>query len=253
MATKKKASHASKARREAARVRDAELSVTAIAMLESPHIGERIAHLVTTPRLLTYSLRNQALLLGQADERGMTLTDVDTYRGWQRRGRHVRPGEHGLKIVRPARPREPAADHTDSTGDQAEPDTDISFRTMTVFDRTQTDELEHPHADEHNSHEARNGPAAQSETEADTEATAIPEAVLLESLREQAERAGYLSVILPANHTRPGSVDVDHQGRTIIVSNDGDTQTLAQFASAVAAIIAAQAKAKAQDRVPTIP
>jgi hypothetical protein len=43
----------------------------------------------------------------------------------------------------------------------------------------------------------------------------MPEAVLLESLREQAERAGYLTVILSANHTRTGSVDVDHQGRTM--------------------------------------
>jgi hypothetical protein len=246
MATKKKVSSASKARREAARVKDAELSATAIAMLESPHIGERIAHLVTTPRLLTYSLRNQALLLGQADERGMTLTDVDTYRGWQRRSRHVRPGEHGLKIVRPVRPSESITDHTDRAGDQTEPDTDIKFRTITVFDRTQTDELEHPHFGEHNSHESRNRPAAQTDAEADEETAAMPEAVLLESLREQAERAGYLSVILPANHTRTGSVDVDHQGRTIIVYNDGDTQTLAQFASTVATIIASLAKRKAQ-------
>lgn len=199
MATKKKVSSASKARREAARVRDAELSATAIAMLESSHIGERIAYLITTPRLLTYSLRNQALLLGQADERGMTVTDVDTYRGWQRRGRQVRPGEHGLKIVRPVRPSQSTADHTDGNSSQAEPDTDIKFRTITVFDRSQTDELEDPHLDEHNSPESCNGSAGHADAETDKEPGAMPEAVLLESLREQAERAGYLSVILPAN------------------------------------------------------
>jgi hypothetical protein len=52
-------------------------------------------------RILSYSLRNQALLADQANERGITLRDVDTFRGWRNRGRGVRKGEHGLRIIAP--------------------------------------------------------------------------------------------------------------------------------------------------------
>ena len=269
MTTKNKAiSRAGKARRSAARARDAELAATALAMLEDPDIGERIAALVSTPRLLTYSLRNQALLLGQADERGMVVTDVDTYRGWQRRGRHVRAGEHGLKIVRPVR-RSGEPTNTDTintdTGSEREGGTDIGFRTMTVFDLSQTDASEGPEDTdvEHTEvpeRDAAAGTRSQALTVVGTSTStgagiAVeceqglllgPEEVLLDSLRDQAERAGYLTIVLPANPGGAGSVSVDHHGQTISVYYDGDRATLSEFAGTLASIIAAQAKANDQ-------
>jgi hypothetical protein len=247
MATKRRTeSRATKARR--ARERDAELAAMALAMLEDPHIGERIADLVDTPRMLTYSLRNQALLLAQADARGMRLTDVDTYLGWQRRGRQVRTGEHGLKIVRPLPIREQdelSGPATQGAGEAGEQDHHVFFRTMTVFELAQTDELDEsevPAGPEHRRIESLGEPTAQPVP--DAELDAAPEAVLVASLREQAERAGYLVVVVAASAAHPASVTVDEQAQAITVYDDGARKTLSIFASKVAAILATQAKSK---------
>jgi hypothetical protein len=89
------------------------------------------------------------LLLGQAEERGMSLRDVDTFQGWRQRGRQVRRGEQGLRLVRPV-----GLDNHEDT--DAEPDHDepkrstdtehdeaprVRFRFMAVFDISQTDEV----------------------------------------------------------------------------------------------------------------
>lgn len=219
---------ASKARREAARARDAELAAKAAAALADPQIGERIAALVTTPGILRYSLRNQALLLSQADERGMTLTDVDTYRGWKARGRQVRAGEHGLKINRPVG-REQADEETGQAAAEEASDEGaekVRFRTMTVFDISQTDGVE-----DVDDAEAAGG-------EAETE----PAVTLFESLTTQAERAGYLVTVHPADEPHRLPVDVDDEANTINIYDDGDPRVLSQFAGAVAAILAARAK-----------
>jgi hypothetical protein len=51
------------------------------------------------PRVRGYSVRNQVLLVQQAEERGLSLRDVATYRQWRELGRAVRRGERGLRIV----------------------------------------------------------------------------------------------------------------------------------------------------------
>lgn len=243
--TKKAGRRSSKARRAAARARNAELAAMGQAMLEDPHFGERIADLLDTPRMLTYSLRNQALLLAQADARGMRLTDVDTYLGWQRRGRQVRGGEHGLKIVRPLPTRHGEPGEADRAVQGAEEEhQEVFFRTMTVFELTQTDELDENRIRTDGEHpktgEPGNKPITQ--TAPDAEPDTAPEAVLVASLREQAERAGYLVLVLAASAAYPTSVTVDEQARTITVYDDGGRKTLSQFASEVAAILASQAK-----------
>jgi hypothetical protein len=54
-----------------------------------------------SPKILPYSLHNKILLAAQAEDRGITLRDVDTFHGWKHRGRQVCKGKRGLRIVRP--------------------------------------------------------------------------------------------------------------------------------------------------------
>jgi hypothetical protein len=212
------------------------------AMLEDPRFGERIAALVDTPRMLTYSLRNQALLLAQADARGMKLTDVDTYLGWKHRGRQVREGEHGLKIVKPLPARHDQAGEADQAAHgAAEENEEVFFRTTTRFDVSQTDELDDNHISEDHPGIGEHGNEPTAPTTPDAEPEAAPEAVLVASLREQAERVGYLVVVLSASAAQAASVTVDEQAKTITVYDDGGRKTLSEFASALAALLAAQA------------
>jgi hypothetical protein len=126
----------------AARAReDARLMDDAQAHLADPDLVASRAEQVLgmSPRILGYSIANQMLLFDQAEERGIPLRDVDTVRGWNRRGRQVRRGERGLRIVRPVGKEdepdtEPDRDHSD--GDEQQPRT--RFRFMSVFDISQT-------------------------------------------------------------------------------------------------------------------
>jgi hypothetical protein len=142
----------SEQQRAARAAADARLFDQSTADLADPELVEqriRAALSGMSPRILGYSLRNQMLLLGQAEERGMSLRDVDTFNGWRQRGRQVRRGEQGLRLVRPV-----GLDHqedTDAAPDHDEPDrsTDterdepprVRFRFMAVFDISQTDEV----------------------------------------------------------------------------------------------------------------
>ncbi|MGH4007517.1 MAG: ArdC-like ssDNA-binding domain-containing protein [Pseudonocardiaceae bacterium] len=62
-----------------------------------------MSHLETTtsPKLLRYSVHNVATLTKQAQERGIMLSDVDSFRGWSECRRGVRKGERGLRTVAP--------------------------------------------------------------------------------------------------------------------------------------------------------
>jgi len=239
---------ASKARREAARKRDAEIAAKAAEALADPQIGERIAALVdtATPRFLRYSVRNQALLLRQAEERGMTITDVDTFKGWLRRGRIVRRGEKGLRIVRPvgrtvAEDGQDVEDVEESTDVTAEQEDKVFFRTAVRFDISQTDPIEGAEVDQ-----------AQADTAEDTaEDTADPAAALFTSLREQAERAGYLVTVPADDEPHTEAVSIDRDARTIFVYEEG-REALARFAGIVAEILGerhrARQEGKAADR-----
>lgn len=143
--------------RQARREADKALQAEAAELIADPDaVAEMAAKLATTcrsPKVLSYSLRNQALLVSQAEARGMVLTDVDSFRGWQERGRAVRKGEAGLRIVRPRgtesaengegseeaqqEPNEPAEGAEDGEGE-----TRTRFRMTAVFDISQTEGIE---------------------------------------------------------------------------------------------------------------
>jgi hypothetical protein len=99
-------------------------------------------------RILGYSLRNQMLLFAQAEQRGLRLRDVDTFKGWRQRGWQVRRGEQGLRIVRPvgldkaeSDPDHDEPDHTSGSGSERDEVPRVRFRFMTVFDIAQTDQI----------------------------------------------------------------------------------------------------------------
>lgn len=213
--------------RQAAQQRDAALAADADAALRDPELGARVAALLGGGRrLLTFSLRNQGLLMKQTAERGMPLHEVDTYRGWQDRGRQVRDGEKGLKIVRPrgsdvakesaesddveaiVLPRGDAAEHGEEGGK-------TRFRIMTVFEISQTD-----------------GPE---EFDAITDEEGA--ATLFQNLAEQAERYGYNVSVWAEDVFPVATVEVDHEAASIAVSEDADpAEVLAQLAQEIAAI-----------------
>lgn len=87
-----------------------------------------------------YSGNNAALIVMQRPE----ATEIRGYRDWQAHGRQVRKGEHGIRIIAPAGQAE---------GIEAQPATETTpavegqegrkfFRLISVFDISQTDEIE---------------------------------------------------------------------------------------------------------------
>jgi hypothetical protein len=135
--------------REARAAADARLFDQSTDDLADPELIERRMREAlsgASSRVLGYSLRNQMLLFAQAEERGIRLRDVDTFKGWRQRGWQVRRGEQGLRIVRPV-----GLDKAESDPDHDEPDHTsgseqdeaprVRFRFMTVFDIAQTDQI----------------------------------------------------------------------------------------------------------------
>jgi hypothetical protein len=147
-----RSSRYSEQQRAARAAADAELFDQSTADLADPELIERRMRAALSgmsPRILGYSLRNQMLLFSQAEQRGMSLRDVDTFKGWCQRGRQVRRGEQGLRIVRPVgldkgsdTEAEPDHDERDrSTGGEQDEAPRVRFRFMAVFDISQTDEV----------------------------------------------------------------------------------------------------------------
>ncbi|MDS0140618.1 MULTISPECIES: hypothetical protein [unclassified Amycolatopsis] len=134
------------------KARDAALAARADETLADPDATTQLVHAlltITSPRILGYSLRNQAMLMAQADERGTTLTDVDTLKGWRERGRRVLRGSVSYRIVQPRG----AVEDGDGDGEEAltpvnQPDTGDPaetgtrrelFRMQYLFDISQTE------------------------------------------------------------------------------------------------------------------
>lgn len=241
----KKATHrsgkAKTARREASDERRAQLADLAREALADPALGARIAAMLTAgaaPKMFRYSVRNQALLARQADERGITLSDVDTYKGWAARGRQVRRGEKGLQIVRPSGRKAKDADAKAAAGKAEETAQDgekeqgkTRFCLMTVFDRSQTDGIEGFEAE---------APAVETE----------PEAALMEALTAQADRAGYLLTVwddAEAEHAEEGTVTVDHDANVINVYGGPTPEALAELINTVAAVVVAHEEELAEE------
>lgn len=152
MATKtRRRSRYSDQQRTAAAERDAHIRELAQQLPDDEaDYDPRIAALTGT-KLRTYSLRNQALLLAQADERDMTLTEVDTFQGWLRRGRCVAKGQASMRIVRfrgqDGETKEQAEDKpegkpADEKGEQDGEKARQRFGFMSVWDVSQTRELD---------------------------------------------------------------------------------------------------------------
>ena len=86
-----------------------------------------------------YSPRNAMLIAMQRPD----ATDVAGFREWVSRGRHVRKGEHGIRIMAPAGTykskgdAEAASDAPESDGDKNKEF--MRFRAVSVFDISQTD------------------------------------------------------------------------------------------------------------------
>lgn len=97
------------------------------------------AVLNATARFHQYSFRNVLLLLIQAEERGMTLGRVASYRTWQAMGRQVRKGEMSLKVVAPVPFKVRDEEGNEVLDDDGKPKRGRRFKLESVFDESQTD------------------------------------------------------------------------------------------------------------------
>ncbi|SCL12925.1 hypothetical protein GA0070616_0066 [Micromonospora nigra] len=209
-------------------------------------------------RILAYSLRNQALLAQQADERGFVLSDVDSVKGWRQRGRFVRKGETGLRLIKPvgkdkkdtdadepeaSDEREDDADDTDETGeDNGKP----KFRTGVVFDVAQTAEIPPEERGQCAACNAEAGepcnPGCLCPTCTDYEPVGDAAEILWNNLLDQLTAAGYaLDWPAPADALHGHRVHVDHEGRTVAAAFEVTAEhpaAVADLAAAVAQIIA---------------
>jgi hypothetical protein len=77
-----------------------------------------------------YSERNALLIAMQSPE----ATDLDGFHAWLQRGRCVRKGEKGIRIMAPA--------GVYRTGEGEDAEDHLRFRLATVFDVSQTDEVQ---------------------------------------------------------------------------------------------------------------
>ena len=98
-------------------------------------------YLAMQAKLHTYSLGNTLLIAAQMP----TATRVCGFHGWLRLGRHVRKGEHGIRILAPVTGRRDEAEESEETDANGRPVR--GFRVVTVFDISSTDGeplAEHP-------------------------------------------------------------------------------------------------------------
>ena len=88
------------------------------------------AYLAAMSRFHQYSAGNLWLILAQMP----AATRACGFHGWLRLGRHVKKGEHGVKILAPV-----AVRRSDREDAEDEPQTVTRFRVVTVFDISQTE------------------------------------------------------------------------------------------------------------------
>src|SRR5205823_1691729 len=79
-----------------------------------------------------YSFANVCLIVSQRPD----ATRVAGYRTWQKLGRQVRKGEHGIRILAPCRIK---TDPSKETGEPQNAYRLVGFRAVAVFDVAQTD------------------------------------------------------------------------------------------------------------------
>src|SRR5229473_6579884 len=74
-----------------------------------------------------YSFGNICLIVSQRPD----ATQVAGYKAWQKLGRQVRKGEHGIRILAPCRVK---VAETDGTGGERDAYRVVGFRAVAVFD-----------------------------------------------------------------------------------------------------------------------
>src|SRR5438034_3317719 len=79
-----------------------------------------------------YSFANVCLIVSQRPD----ATQVAGYKAWQKLGRQVRKGEHGIRILAPCRVK---AAETNAAGGERDVYRVVGFRSVAVFDVAQTD------------------------------------------------------------------------------------------------------------------
>ncbi|GGM82664.1 hypothetical protein GCM10012275_61560 [Longimycelium tulufanense] len=205
--------------------RAAQLAQRAHEVMSGAEIGQRVRSLLgMSRRIMSYSLRNQVLLLEQAAERGIELSDVDTFRGWCARGRRVRKGERALLIVRPVGV-DDDQDDAESIEQEHQHESDTTdapkrprFRMMPVFAMSQTDPVED---------------AEETEPDEDGDDLDQPPAVFLwGTLIEQVATAGYTI-------TRDGTAaTTDHGARVVTIpGQEIDDDAVTTLGEQLAAIL----------------
>ena len=93
------------------------------------------AYLAAQTKFHQYSLGNVLLIVAQKPD----ATRLAGFHTWLRLGRHVRKGEHGIRILAPVTVRKAAADEGAEEDGTAEAPTVTRFRVVTVFDISSTD------------------------------------------------------------------------------------------------------------------
>lgn len=101
----------------------------------------RLSRLPSDCRLLTYSPRNQALVLNQCDAMGVRVTGhLNTFKGWLEEGRVVREGQKSIRITAAMGDEEEKPEDQQKPEDGKEPKK--RFRMTTRFDFSQTKGLD---------------------------------------------------------------------------------------------------------------
>jgi hypothetical protein len=262
------------AERAAAKQRDRSLRAQAAADMADPEvIARRIRQVLgegMPARLRTYSLRNLLLILRQAEERNLTLTDIDTRNGWIRRGRI--PAQPGLRIVRPVDDdNTPAAADTDTNADdfddagEGEEGARPGFRMAPRWDISQTvaltsgqpaddEQAQCPGCDAGPGEPCRrccNCAACTGDTAPHTP-DVIPADVVWNCLQDQITRAGYRFDWPAQAETLHGAkVRADHHAHTVHVdmwATAGDPDALTAIAAALGEIITRRDAERAERR-----
>jgi hypothetical protein len=252
-----------------ARRRDDEIREQSTRLLQDADQVRRFAlHAATggvSDRILGYSLRNQVLLQQQAEQAGIDLTDVDTFKGWLARGRCVRRGETGLRVVRPTgNNKKPAAEGDELGGVQPSTDTGNdaeqsgsdepgtgkprrpAFRTEARFDVSQTDPLplaDRPACDDCS---AEAGEPCRAGCTCAACVDPMPHGdaaeTLCDHLTGQIQKAGYvIEHETPAAESHSAPIRTNHDKTTVYIqpqARSHDPETVAALAVTLADIIA---------------
>ncbi|WP_067819860.1 hypothetical protein [Actinomadura kijaniata] len=175
------------------------------------------------------SLRNQALLLQQADQYGIQLTDVATPRQWHERGRRVRNEEFNrrpLWICVPIRGK-------DEDGQER-----LRFRSRQRYDICQTEPSPRPAPSDDASATVTTAQDRDDLPEGQLTEPADPLQTLVESLRGQVVQAGFAVVAGPA-------VEVDLDRKTLTAPDPVTTAMIGPLIDAVTQVITSPDRARA--------